>query len=453
MPRVLVDSTELEQLKTQNAANKSEIDRLQKLAKTPGSATGLTPGQVMANVDTDGRITSYWQRTDDEVKFDISPTKGIARKAYLERRDQAKQQIKSAGYVPWGTFKNAGEFIKEGLANHQHSSFREKHATHMKAVSAVEKAIAGMSETVGADGGYTVLPEFAPGIMDRVFANQLWSKTDNYTVSGNNMTFHANAETSRATGSRHGGLRGYWVGEGNTITASKPGLRQVARKLNKLAVVVYLTQELLDDTSEALEQYVGRKAAEEFEFLIGDSLVNGTGAGQPLGYMNWPSLISIAKEAGQPASTIMTENVLKMYGRFFMPSLSGASWYHNQDILQQLYQMTLAVGTGGVVTYMPPGGVSGSPYANLMGRPMEPIEFAATLGTSGDLGLVDFGSMLSISKGGVAQAVSMHVQFLTDQLALRFTMRLDAGPWWNAALTPFKGNNTQSTAVVLDTRA
>jgi hypothetical protein len=61
--------------------------------------------------------------------------------------------------------------------------------------------------------------------------------------------------------------------------------------------------------------------------------------------------------------------------------------------------------------------------------------------------------MLSISKGGVAQAVSMHVEFLTDQMALRFTMRLNARPWDIAPITPYKGTNTQSCFLALDTRS
>src|SRR5690606_12982921 len=109
------------------------------------------------------------------------------------------------------------------------------------------------------------------------YANDLFTRTDNYTVAGNNMTFMANSETSRANGSRHGGLRGYRIGEGATITSSKPGFRELTLKLKKYAVVVYLTEELLSDSGVALEQYVARKAAEEFNFMVGDDIINGNG--------------------------------------------------------------------------------------------------------------------------------------------------------------------------------
>jgi hypothetical protein len=56
-----------------------------------------------------------------------------------------------------------------------------------------------------------------------------------------------------------------------------------------------------------------------------------------------------------------------MYARFYAPG-SGMSWLHNQDIEPQLFTMTLGIGAAGVVTYMPPGGMSGAPYGTLMGR-------------------------------------------------------------------------------------
>lgn len=397
--------------------------------------------------DPEGRVTGYFEATDEEITLRVGETpEAIRRRSYRQQNKVNRAFLRSAGYQPWGEFRSCRDFIRDGLENHQHSRFRDRCIKHYAAVQ-------GMSEGVGADGGYLVMPEFATGIIDRVYNNDLWGRTDNYSVTGNNLTFLANSETSRATGSR--GLRGYWLqGEGATLTKSKPTFREVTLKLVKLGVLVYLTQELLDDSGSALEQYISRKAAEEFNFMIGDAIINGTGVGQPLGILNYPSLVSVAKETGQTAATIQTENVEKMYARFYMPNISGLTWYHNQDILPQLNTMSLGIGTAGVPTYLPPGGLSVAPYGMLKGRPLQPIEFAATLGTQGDLIAADLGQTLSISKGGIAQAMSMHLEFLTDQMAVRFIMRLNAGPWETAPLTPYKGtSNTQSSQVVLDTRA
>jgi HK97 family phage major capsid protein len=128
-------------------------------------------------------------------------------------------------------------------------------------------------------------------------------------------------------------------------------------------------------------------------------------------------------------------------------------WLINQDVGPQLHLMTLGIGTAGQVVYMPPGGLSSAPYATLMGAPVIETEWNATLGTVGDILLVDMSQWVSISKGGMESATSMHVYFTTDEQAFRTTFRVDAQPWWASVLTPFKGSNTQAPAISLATRA
>jgi HK97 family phage major capsid protein len=454
----------VDELKKEDQQLKTEITQAEADADTRGYIDGLakelsapadrkTEPDALGNVrhDDKGRVTSFMEATDEDItlRFSDSPS-ALRRQTYALQRRADWDRLRSAGYKPsgkGGEFLSFGDFVRSGMENPKSSKFQNR----------VEKqylAIQGMSETIASDGGYLVMPEFAAGIVDRVYANDLWSRTDNYTVSGNNMTFNCNAETSRANGSRHGGLRGYWVGEGGTITSSKPTLREVSMKLVKLGVVVYLTNELIDDGGTALQQYVSRKASEEFNFMIGDSLINGTGAGQPLGILNAPSLVSVAKETSQLAATILPENIAKMQARFFAPNDGNSVWLKNQDTGPQLHLMTLGIGAAGQIVYMPPGGLSASPYATLQGRPVLDTEFNATLGTQGDLIKADLGQIVSISKGGIMSAASIHLEFLTDQLALRFIMRLNAQPWESAPITPYKGTaNTQSNFVTLDTRS
>lgn len=396
---------------------------------------GQAPDTSAVRTDEQGRITSYWDSTPERGRVNLSEAK------------RKSLRTMPTGYKPYSQFKSFGEFIRTGLKNP-----REAEAMLAKSWG-MAKAIQGMSTSIGAEGGISVLPEFATEILTRVYSNDIFGRTDNYQVSGNNMTFPKDAEESRVTGSRSGGLQAYWVGEGGTITGSKPKLGELSLKLNKLAVVVYLTEELINDNSMALESYVNKKVTQELEFMIGDAIFNGDGVAKPKGIFSSGARVTVSEESSQSANTIVAENILNMWSRLRASARANAVWFINQDTEPQLHRMSLGVSTaGGQLVYMPPTGLSGSPYATLMGRPVIPTEFNATLGTEGDILLADLNDYITISKGGIEQAESMHVEFLTDQLALRFIMRVDGQTWDEAPTTPYKGTATQSSFVTLETR-
>ena len=136
------------------------------------------------------------------------------------------------------------------------------------------------------------------------------------------------------------------------------------------------------------------------------------------------------------------------------PSRPNSVWLINQDIEPDLHTMSIAVGTGGIPVYMPANGLSQQPYGTLYGRPVLPIWQCQTLGTAGDIILADMSQYLLAEKGGIQSASSIHVKFQYDETAFRFVMRLDGQPWWNSALTPFKGGATKTLSpfVVLESR-
>jgi hypothetical protein len=71
----------------------------------------------------------------------------------------------------------------------------------------------------------------------------------------------------------------------------------------------------------------------------------------------------------------------------------------------------------------------------------------------GDIILANLDEYRFIDKGAVESASSIHVAFLTDETAFRWVYRCNGAPFWNSALTPFKGGSTLSPLVTLATRA
>lgn len=319
------------------------------------------------------------------------------------------------------------------------------------------RAPSGANASGPADGGFLIQTDFSMALLDQMNEmGQLISRIRKIPISSgaNGIMLPTVDETSRAAGSRWGGVRGYWVNEAAEITSSRPKFRQIELKLNKLAALGYATSELLED-AVAMQAIFQQAFAEEMVFNVEDAIFSGTGAGQPLGFMNSAALITVSAESGQAASTIVAANVLKMMARLPARSVMNSVWLINQDILPQLWSMTVGSGSATHLMYAPPGLTNdnaNAPWGTLMGRPVIPVEYASTLGTTGDIALVDLTQYIGIDKGGAQAAESMHVRFIYDEMAFRLTYRFDGQPAWHSPMTPYKGSNTQSPFVVLATR-
>lgn len=324
------------------------------------------------------------------------------------------------------------------------------------------RAAAGMSEAVASDGGFLVGQDVGSTLMKAAFeSGQVASRTSKIPISGNSNSIKIPYidETSRATGSRWGGIRAYWIDEAGSLTGTKPKFGKLELGLNKLTALAYMTDELLQDAAAA-EAYVRMAVSDELSFALDDAVIRGTGAGTPLGILNAACTVSVSKETSQAAATIRYENVSKMRARMLPRSFQNAVWFINVDCQPALEGMFVphknVAGTenvSGQSVYIPPGGASAEPYGRLFGRPVIPIEQCETLGTVGDIILADLGMYLMTVKGGVQAASSIHVNFLTDETAFRFIVRTDGQPALKSAITPYKGSGTLSAFVTLATRS
>ncbi len=317
------------------------------------------------------------------------------------------------------------------------------------------KAVSGMSEGVGADGGLLIPPDISTAIYEKAFAeDEVLSRTDQYVSGSNVMEFRTLKQDSRATGSRHGGVRGYWMDEADQFTKSKPVFEPFTLKAKKLGVFIYVTEELLEDAAIGLESYLSNLVAKELRFMMNDAFINGTGVGMPIGFQNHASVPFVTRDT---ANRILSADVYAIYDRVASAVRQQAVWMIGQSSeaeLWKLFGVADAAGTtvGGWPIYLPPGALgaaNAAPNGTLLGRPVIVSEFIPAFKAKGDISLVAWNQYATLTKGAVKSAVSMHLRFDFDEIAFRFTTRVDGQPWWKLAVTPFKGSDTLSWAVSL----
>jgi len=333
-------------------------------------------------------------------------------------------------------FKSFGEFLK---AVKNAKLYPGSTDPKLKAIKAT-----GLSENVPADGGYLLSPQVAGGIIERMYdVGQILSRVSQDPIgpNSNSMLYNAVDESSRADGSRWGGVLGYWLAEAGTKTASKPTFRQMELKLKKVAALCYATDELLED-AVALQSWITRTVPEELRFQVESAIVRGNGVGKPLGIMNAPALVSVTRV---DANQIDQDDIANMWARRWA-GVNDYVWLANPSIFPQLINLTI----GNFPALLPASaGMQGDPSFTLYGRPFIESEYTYALGTSGDLILASLSQYQTITKGGVQAASSIHVNFTSDETAFRFVYRIDGQPLWNSALTPYDAGNTLSPFVVL----
>ena len=323
-----------------------------------------------------------------------------------------------------------------------------------KRLIASTRAASGLNESVGADGGFLVQTDFATTLMSKAIeAGQISSLVDSLPVAGNGLTINEWQDYDRRDGYQFGGVQAYWDNEADALTGSRPKFSQMEWKLKKLTGLCYATDEMLQDAS-AMGGIIDSAFRKVFGFKLDQSILFGSGTGQPLGFSKSPCVITQAKESGQAAATIVAENVVKMFARLHASARPDAVWVINQDVEPQLYTMYIPTGTGsGYPLYTPQGGMAGYPYGTLLGRKVITSEHCKTVGSAGDIMLLSPQEYLLITKGGIKQDVSIHVRFLYNEQAFRFVLRVDGAPKWSNVVTPNEGSNTLSPYVELAVRA
>lgn len=248
-----------------------------------------------------------------------------------------------------------------------------------------------------------------------------------------------------------GGIVGYWTEEGAALTASSASFGRVVLDAKKLTMYTEVPNELLADSIGSFQALIDQLFPEALGFEEDYAFIAGSGVGMPLGFLNASAAISVSKEVGQPATSIVWENIVKMYARMLPSSLGRAVWICSINTFPELATMALSVGTGGSAIWLN-NGVVGPPMT-ILGRPVIFTEKVPALGTVGDINFVDLGFYLIGDRQVMSAQSSEHYKFGNDVTAYRIIERVDGRPWLNSAITPRNAGPTLSPFVKLETRS
>lgn len=443
---------------------------LERLAQLSAQIDGILQKAVLAKRGLSEEEQAEHDRIEKEYG-DLEATIERLKKADARKKELGQSVTTPVGITVTreadhdedGEYRGYKEFSKGGFGEYMRDVIRAElgRGTSAKLTSLknsvqkrIELAASGANESVGTEGGFLTQSDHATYMQDQIYNSNDFLQ-DCLIVDTDKPELVANFvdETSRATGSRYGGVQAYRRAEAGTVSATKPQLRRETIQASAMDALYYCTEELLEDVA-GLQTLVAPMFIKELAWKLLDEVISGSGAaGQCLGLLNSPALISIAKESGQTADTIVYANVDKMNDRLLVGSELKAKWYVHADAPYQLRNM-LKVGTNtDFLVYQPAGGLSGKGYDTLFGKEVRRIEQCKALGDLGDIILADFSHYLLLRRKGVVASQSAHVRFLYGEMALRWTQRVGGQSLPNSALTDAYGATTRAPFITLQERA
>ncbi len=423
--------------------------------------------------EADGAELSAEQSAEyDRLQADVTALdKRIEREEkFLEQRGASARVIKSVAgdgsdeetRVNAGGKTNVGR-VKDAAAEDPKRGFK----SHREYLACVAAADSGrrmdarlrplqVGATAGSDeqqtqaeqyGGYLVPEGFLPNFLRVEPEPDPTGATTKVPMATPVVKLPARVDKNHST-SVSGGLTVTRREETGSLVSSLMSVDQVRLEATGMFGLSYCSEEVLSMSAISFFALIEQGFRDQFQYAMIDEKLNGTGVGQYLGVMNSPALISVAKESGQATNTLVVNNILKMRARSWRYSKSV--WLANHDTLPQLASLALAAGSSVILVYMP--SIREDVPDMLLGRPIIFTEYCKTLGSQGDIVLVDWSQYLEGQYQPLQSAESVHVRFLNHERAFKFWMMNAGAPWWKSALTPKNSTSTLSPFVTLDQR-
>lgn len=273
-------------------------------------------------------------------------------------------------------------------------------------------------ESVGADGGFALPPQFTQGIMSLVNAEDSFIRALNAFPTSSDIITVPKDEDAPWSNSA---ITAAKTAEGTAITPSKPVVNQLKVPMYGVKSLVHVDEKSLRDMA-FLAAYVERKMAEKIRWKVENYVMNGTGENEPLGILNAPGLLALA-DVNSTATTIGGEDVIAMEALSLLGN--GGFWIVHPTALPQV--RTLKSGSGGYPLYTTD--FKQAVGGGLLGYPLYKSFASKPLNTTGDILFVKpDGYFLAFEAGGPQNATTIAFAFDQNLQSFRSTLYMGGAP-------------------------
>jgi HK97 family phage major capsid protein len=236
-----------------------------------------------------------------------------------------------------------------------------------------------------------------------------------------------------------GGVECEWVAEDGTFTDKDPDARQVSLHPKKCGLYVHATRELVED-AESISAVISQKLAFAVAQTVDEVVINGSGVGRPLGYLNADACLSVLRAT---ANQIAYADVISLYSKIHPAFIGNSIWIANPECAPQLLGM---VDGAGSYIWVPSHVTSAANAAptTLLGRPLFWSDKVPGLGEDGDLSIADLSMYAYGERKGIIVESSNSPGWYRDRISFRAIIRADGTPLLSGPITPRNGSGELS---------
>ena len=327
-----------------------------------------------------------------------------------------------------GKFAGFGDFVRAVISRDIGNINDDRLISVRKGMSA---ALTGEEIELG---GALVPEEYRPVLMSGMLGGgNIRPRAMVLPMGSSSLSLPAIRDADHSDGMTFGGVKFNWTGQGTTIAASEPSFKLIELNARTLAGRTELPNQLLSDSFMTVPALLMRLWGEAVPWVEDGAFIRADGAGKPLGVLNAPATVDVARAT---ANQISTADLASMVSHLPPGSASRAVWVINPQALPQIFTLN----EGSVQSFHPR--TSEAMPDTFNGRPIIWSEHASGLGVRGDVMLVDWMYYLIGDRQALSMDASMHEKFSDYLTVVRAVERIDATPWIDTAITPAQRSGT-----------
>ena len=294
----------------------------------------------------------------------------------------------------------------------------------------INKAPSGMNLGVPSEGGYlnpptTIMGVIIEGVWNLSFAMQKTFKVPAASSLIRIPRVHQELDPGK-TLDFFGGVTMSWLQDGGVKQATKPKIEYLQFTPYELAGLLPLTHALIEDSSINVVEWVTNLMIRRFAYEMDNVVINGNGAGKPMGILPDPNILN---EARIVTGEVHLDDFAHLDERLNDVFDAKAEWILRSSIGKSL-RLDVTQGLLPVPRWM-----EGNGYQAAMTQSFKPQQIAGRnpiytyltpgVGSFGDVILGDLDQYWMAVRKELTVDESDHFLFGTNEKCLRFVMRVD----------------------------